>query len=99
MKRRVDRGGARIQIESAVRIERNQRAVAVLILVELLEREKLLHIKRGEAIELHRAEVAARALDPEHFDIGAGQRVLVPDLRRRVATAEVGDPLVAAKQI
>src|SRR5689334_20697398 len=99
VQRRVDRRGARIQVERTVRIKWHQRAVAVLVLVELLERQELVHIKSGEAVELHRAQVTARTFDPQDVDLRAGERILLLDLRGRVAAAEVGDALVAAQQI
>src|SRR6185295_1102753 len=58
-----------------------------------------LHVERGEAVELHGAEIAARSLDPQHLDLGAGERVLLFDLGRGIAAAEIGDALVAAEQV
>jgi hypothetical protein len=45
MQRGVDARGTRIQIEGAVRVQRHEYGVVIRSrLVELLEREKLLHI-------------------------------------------------------
>ena len=104
MQRRVDAGRARIQVESAVRVQRHQRAVGVLVgglrrTVELLQRPKFLHVQRGETIQLHGAQVATRPLDPEHIDLSPGQRILFADLCRSIAATKIGNALVAAEQI
>ena len=38
-------------------------------------RVELVHVERREAVALDRAEIAARALHPEHLDLLACQRI------------------------
>src|SRR6185436_17557565 len=64
-----------------------------------IEPEHLLEVQHCEAIELHRAEVAARALHPEHLRRAARERIGHLDLGRGVAAAEVGDARVGAEEI
>jgi hypothetical protein len=60
VQRGVDAGCARVQVERAVRVQRHHdRVVVGARPVELLERQELLHIESGEAVELHRPQVAA----------------------------------------
>ena len=61
--------------------------------------EQLVEIERREAVALHRAEIAAGALDPQDFDGGARQRVLVGDLGGGVAAAEIGDAEIGAENV
>ena len=68
-------------------------------LIDALQRFQLVQVERGETVELDRAEVAAGALDPEHLDRLAGERIGFHDLGRGVAAAEVGDALVGAEQV
>ena len=67
--------------------------------VELLQTEKLVLVERGEELALRGAEIAARALDPEHFGLFAGERILLDDLRRGVSAAGIGDALIAAEEV
>jgi len=59
----------------------------------------LVEIEGCEAVLLRGAEVAAGALDPEHLDVLAGQRVLFQDLRGRVASAGVRERQVVAQPV
>ena len=67
--------------------------------IEALQRAQLVHVERGETVELDRGAVAARALDPQYLDILAGQWILLPDLGRGVAATIVGDALVGAERV
>lgn len=87
----VDRRRARIEVEDAM-VQRVHHGVFLgEALVEAFERLELAHVERGETIELHRAQVAARALDPQHGDVRSGEQVLVFHLGRGIAPAEIGD--------
>ena len=99
MQRRVDRGGARIEIEGAMaklsrpsRLRARGRGSATSGL-------EAIEIERGEAVALHRADVAARSLDPQHLDRLAGERIGRVDLGRGVAAAEIGDAQIGAEKI
>ncbi len=67
--------------------------------IEPLQRLELIEIERGEAVTLHRADIAAGTLHPEHAHTLLGQRIARLDLRRRIAAAKIGDPQVATEQI
>src|SRR5882757_683318 len=67
--------------------------------VERLEVEQLQLVERREVLARAGVQVAAGALDPEDLGREAVERILLGDLRRRVAAAGVGDALVAAEQV
>ena len=95
----VDRRRARIEVECAV-IEQSDHLVLMHeATIDRTEAEKLVEVERRETIELHRADVAARALDPKDFRRRAGQRIGGGQLRRRVPAAEIRDPEVATEQV
>ena len=99
VQRRVDRGRARIEIEGAMVEQRDHLVLVREAAIDRLQAKELVEIERREAVELHRADVAARSLDPQHHDRRAGQRIDALDLGRRVAAAEIGDAEVAAEQV
>ena len=99
MQRRVDRGCARIEVEGAVGQVTHHFILVVAAAIETLQRFQPVHVERGEAVELDGPHVAARSLDPQDLDVVAGKRVLLPDLRRGVAAAVIGDALVRAEQV
>ena len=94
MQRRVDRRGSRVQVEGAMRQVRHHLVFVREAAVQALQCAQLVHVEGGKAVELHRADVAARALDPQHLDLSAGQRIALEDFRRGVAAAVVGDAKV-----
>ncbi len=96
---RVDRGGARVEIEGAM-VEQGDHFVFVgEPAIAAFQAFQLVEIEGCKAVALHRAEIAAGALDPQHRDRLAGQRIVHFDLGRGVAAAEIGDAQVAAEQI
>ena len=99
VQRCVDRGCARIEVEGAMIIERDHLVLVLEAAIDRFEAEELVEIERREAVELHRADVAAGTLDPENLGRRAGQRIGRGQLRGRVAAAEIGDAQVAAKQV
>ncbi len=99
MQRRIDAGGAGVQVEGAVLIQRHQRAVAIRPFVEGIQGAELVEVEGSEPIQAHRAQVAARALHPQHVHFGPAQRVCGLELRRGVATTEVRDPAVGTQQV
>ena len=99
VQRRVDAGRARVEVEGAVGQVAHHLVLVRDAAIEALQPVELVQIERGEPVELHRAEVAARALDPQHRDRLAGQRIARLQLGRGVAAAIVGDALVAAQQV
>ncbi len=95
----VDRGRAGVEIVDAVVQRVHHRVFLIEALVEPLQGFELVHVERGEAVELHRADVAAGALDPQDGDVAAGQRILHLHLCRGIAAAEIGDAQVGAEEI
>ena len=72
VQRRVDRGCARIEVEGAMIIERDHLVLVLEATIDRLEAVELVHIERRETVELHRADVAAGAFDPENLGRRAG---------------------------
>ena len=106
VQRRVDATCARVEVVRHVRVETDHvvlglrfRSDRIARSVDVLDAVEPGEFERGEIRPLARPEVAAAALDPEHVDLVAGERILLEDLGRRVAAAGVGDALVAAEQI
>jgi hypothetical protein len=99
VQRRVDRGGARVEAEGAVRQVPHHLVLVVEPAVETLQRLQLVEVERREAVLLHGPEVPAGALHPQDGHVLAGQRVLLRDLGRGVPPAEVRDPQVRAEQV
>ena len=106
VERRVDRGGARVEVEGRVRVHadhvvlgRGLQALVGARGVDLLQGDELVLVEGGEVLARAGAEIAAGALDPEHLGGRAGERVLLGELGRRVAAAGVGDALVAAEEV
>ena len=99
VQRRVDRGRARVEVERAVGEVAHHLVLVLDAAIELLQAFELRLVERGEAVELDGADVAARALHPQHLDRLAGERILLHHLGRGVAAAVVGDALVGAEQV
>ena len=96
---RVDRRRAWVEGEGAVRKVADHLIFMCRTPVEAAQPFQLVHVEGGEPVELHRADVAAGALHPEHRRHLAAERVCHLDLGRGVAAAVVGDPLVGAEQV
>src|SRR5215469_13799219 len=90
VQRRVDGGRGGVVAEGDERIELDHRILFVDSAVLLLQREQLVEVERCEACALDAAEVAARALDPEHELLLAIDRIDGFKLRAGVTSAEVG---------
>ncbi len=99
VQRGIDRGRARIEVEGAMIVERNHLVLVLEAAIDRTEAKQLVEIERRETVELHRADVAAGALDPKDFRRRAGERIGGVELGGRVAAAEIGDAQVAAEQI
>ncbi len=99
MKRRVDRGGARIEVEGAMGQIVHHLIFMVEAAVQFLQCTELFHVERGKAVALDRGAVTARAFDPQHLDLFARERIFLPDLGGGVAAAVVGDTLVGAEEV
>ena len=99
MQRRVDAGRARIEVEGTVGQVAHHLVLVLDPAIEPFQPLEPGEIERREAVELHRAEITARALDPEHGDRLARQRILGLQLGRGVAAAIVGDALVRTQQV
>ena len=99
MQRGIDAGRARIEVEGAVGQVAHHLVLVRDAAIEALQPVQLVQVECGEPIQLHRAEVAAGALDPQHRDRLAGQRIARLQLGRGVAAAIVGDALVGAQQV
>ena len=96
---RVDAGRAWVEIEGAVRQVAHHLVLMLGAPVQLLQLLELAQVESGEAVELHAPEIAARALDPEHFDLDAAERIALHHLGRRVPAAEIGDPQIGAQEV
>ncbi len=103
---RVDRARARVQVEHAVAVELVHLVLDLRLRTALLARQVArLHrphpigIERGEAVALHRAQVAARALHPQDLDALAGEGVFLRELRRGVAAPGVREGQVGAEGV
>ena len=99
VQRCVDRGRARIEVEGAMVVERDHFVLMGEAAIDGFKAVELVHIERRKAVELHRADVAARAFDPKDLSWSARQRIGRGQLGGRVAAAEIGDAQVAAKQV
>src|SRR5688572_16447758 len=97
MQRRVDAGGACIQVEGAMRVKTDHGRFALRSLIKGLEREKLVEIQGSEAVELNSAQIPARAFDPKHTDLFPGQWIFALEFRGSIAPAEIGDAFVGAQ--
>ena len=95
----VDGGRARVEIEGAVIEQRHHLVFMGDAAIELFQAFQLVEIEGGEAVTLHRAEVAAGAFDPQHGGRFLGQRIGHCEFGRGVAAAEIGDAKIAAEQI
>ncbi len=106
VERRVDRAGARVQVEDAVRVHRVHRVFDLglgspprMAQVHRLHGPDLLEIQRSEPVALGRPEVAPRTLHPEDLHVRAREGVLLDELRRRVPAARVGQGEVLAELV
>ncbi len=82
VERRVDRARARVEVVDAMAVEGvhlildcRLRAALGRFEVSALHGPDLLDMERGEPVALGGAQVAARALDPEHLDVVTAERV------------------------
>ena len=99
VQRGVDAGRARVQVERAVRQVIHHLVFMRQAAIPLLQRIQLVHVERGKTIQLDGAQVAARALDPQHLHVVAGQVVAHRDLGRGIAAAEIRHAQIRAQQI
>jgi hypothetical protein len=104
MQRRVDRGGARVEIECAVTVRGNHvifgggfEAFVAAIGVNRLKVAQLALIERGEVLFRCGAQVSAGTFNPEDINRLAGEWVFLGDLGRSIAAAGIGDALVSAE--
>ena len=99
MQRRVDGGGAGVEVEGAMRQIADHLVFECDAAIDALQRAQLVHIKSGKTVHLDRADIAARTLDPENLDQLARQRVLLHHLGRGIAAAIIGHALVRAEEV
>ena len=106
VKRRVDRGGAGIQVEGRVGVGADHVVLGLGLeslvgtgAVTLLEADELLLVERGEVLALGGAEIATRTLHPKNLDHLTGEGILLHDLGGGVATTGIGDALVGAEEV
>jgi hypothetical protein len=92
-------GRAAVEVEGAVRQVTHHLVFVLGAAVDLLQRLELVEVEGGKTIELHRAEVAARALDPQHLHVLLRQRVALHQLGGGVAAAVIRDAQVGAQQV
>ena len=95
----VNRGCARVEVKDAMpqRLDHGVFLIKAFILTAQLE--QLVHIQGRKPVQLHRADIPARPLDPQHLHIRPRQRVARCDLGRGVAPAKIGDPQIRPKQV
>ena len=87
VQRRVNGRGARIQVERRVVVGGDHvvlglrlEALVLARRVGFLQSEQLGLVERGKIFAPARAQVAARTLDPQHFDVFARERVVLRNL-------------------
>src|SRR3982751_1753668 len=101
MQRRINRAGARVQVEDAMAIHRIHRVLDLrlwatlrVIEVDQFHRANLVYIKRSEAVAFDGSQIAARPLDPQYLDARTAERVFFKQLGRSVTAAGVRHPQV-----
>nr|GEU28680.1 hypothetical protein [Tanacetum cinerariifolium] len=99
VQRRVDTGGARIEVERAVRQIRHHFIFQRQAAVAAFQRLEFAHVQGRETIELDAAQVTAGALHPQHFHLLAAERIVHHHLGRRIAAAEIGDAQIRTEQV
>ncbi len=106
MQRRVDGRRARVEVERAVRVHahhlvlrRRLGPALFLVRVDGLQRNQFLLIQRSEILLLGRAQVAARAFDPQHLHLFARERIGLHEFAGGIAAAGIGDALIAAELV
>ena len=99
VERGIDARRARVQVERAMPEIRRHLVFVLAAAIDRAEAVEPVEIQRGEAIELCRTQVAARAFHPENLDGFPGQRIGGGDLCRRVSTAEVRDAQVGSEEV
>ena len=106
VERRVNRGGAGIEVEGGVGVGADHIVLGLGLeslvgagAVALLEADQLFLVEGGEVFALGGAEIAAGTFDPEDLDQFAGEGILLHDLGGGVAAAGVGDALVGAEEV
>ncbi len=97
VKRRIDRGGARVKRESAMRQETDHLVLVVAPAIFRFEPEQAIEIERGKAVEFHGAKIAARTFHPENSDRLASERVGLRNFGRRIAAAEIRHGQIGAQ--
>ncbi len=75
VQRRVDRGRARVEVEGAVGQVAHHLVLVRQAAIELFQAQQLVEIKGRKAVQLHRADVAARPLHPQDVHRRAGERI------------------------
>ena len=85
MQRGVDAGCARVQRKGAMRQVADHLVLVREVAVERFQLFEFLQIERGKSIELHAGEITPGALDPQHRDLRATQRIVARQLGRGIA--------------
>lgn len=99
MKRGVDGGGARVQVEGAMGQAGDHLVFKLDAAIEPFKCPQLVHVECRKTIHLDGADIAARALDPQYLDLIAGEGILLHRLGGGVAATVVGDALVGAQEV
>ena len=106
VQRRVDGGGARVEIERAMMVHGHHVILGGRLEtfvgasgVKLLKIDQLGLVERGEVFFRCCAQIPARAFDPEDFDRLAAEGVFPGDFGRSIAAAGVGDALISAQLV
>jgi hypothetical protein len=99
VQRGVDAGGARVQVEGAVRQVGHHLVFDAPGRGSALQRLQLVHVQGRETVQLDAAQVAAGALHPQHLDLLAAQRIGHHHLGGGIAAAEIGNAQVRPEQV
>ncbi len=75
MKAGINRSRTGIEIEGAVIEVVHHLVFLGEVLVETFQGQQLVHVQRGETIELHGGDVTAGALHPQHLHRLLGERI------------------------
>ena len=99
VQRRVNAGGAPVQVKRAMRQKTHHFVVILGPGVVQLQPQQFILIERGKTIQLHRSNIAARSFHPQHPGCRSGQRVGLGQLGRGIAPAEIGHRQITAQQV
>ena len=88
-----------IHAEGAERVQLHHSVLFRHAAVARFDGQQLVEVERRKTGALNAAQIAAAALDPQHLDGLAGQRIALRDLGTGIAAGEVGDAQIGSEQV